>query len=98
MNPLDPISGARPDPAELAKAAATCFAGPHGRRLLQYLRAITVERALGPGADDTHLRHLEGQRQLVHHLSTLIERGRTGPLARDISHDTSIDDQQRKRP
>lgn len=94
MNPLDPVSGARPDPAELAKAAATCFAGPHGRRLLQYLRTITIERALGPGVDDTHLRHLEGQRQLVQHLSTLIERGRTGPLA----HTTTIDDQQRKRP
>lgn len=94
MNPLDPVSDARPDPADLAKAAATCFAGPHGRRLMQYLRSITVERALGPGADDTHLRHLEGQRQLVHHLSTLIDRGRTGPLTRR----TSIDEQQRKRP
>lgn len=94
MNPHDPVAGDRPDPVELAKAAASCFAGPHGRRLLQYLRAITVERALGPGVDDTHLRHLEGQRQLVHHLSTLIERGKTGPLA----HDTPIDDQQRKRP
>lgn len=94
MTPFDSVPAARPDPAEIAKAAATCFSGPYGRRLLQYLRSITVERTLGPGVDDAHLRHLEGQRQLVQHLSTLIERGRTGPLAED----TSIDEQQRKRP
>lgn len=69
----------RPDPAELASIAARCFRGSDGRRLLAYLRTITLERTLGPGADDAHLRHLEGQRQLVRHIQTLIERGRNGP-------------------
>lgn len=78
----------------LAKSAATCFAGIHGRQLLNYLRAITVERTLGPDVDGAHLRFLEGQRQLVQHISSLIERGRIGPL----THDTTLEEQQRKRP
>lgn len=95
MDPFDPVSNKdRPDPTQLAKSAATCFAGAHGRQLLAYLRNITVERTLGPDMDDAHLRYLEGQRQLVQHISSLIERGRVGPL----SHDMNLDEQQRKRP
>ncbi|MCK5777849.1 MAG: hypothetical protein KAH11_03595 [Rhodospirillales bacterium] len=75
----------KPDPAELALIAARCFQGADGRRMLAYLRAITLERTLGPGADDAHLRHLEGQRQLVHHIQTLIERGRNGPTSESNS-------------
>lgn len=71
----------RPDPAELALIAARCFQGADGRRLLTYLRTITLERALGPDSGDAHLRHLEGQRQLVSHLQVLIERGRNGPVS-----------------
>ena len=86
MDPLDPSTVAeRPYPAALAKSAATCFAGADGRQLLGYLRAITVERTLGPGVDDAHLRHLEGQRQLVQHLSSLIHRSRIGPLTHEPS-------------
>lgn len=89
MDPFDPASKAdRPDPTALAKSAATCFTGAHGRQLLTYLRAITVERSLSPDVDDAHLRHLEGQRQLVQHLSALIDRGRVGPL----THESSIED------
>ncbi len=69
----------RPAPDDLPGIAARCFRGPDGRQLLAYLRAITVERTLGPGADAATLRHLEGQRQLVQHLTTLIDRGQNGP-------------------
>lgn len=62
----------------LALAAARCFRGADGERVLAYLRAITLERALGPGAPDTLLRHLEGQRQLVAHIAMLVSRGRDG--------------------
>lgn len=62
----------------LALAAARCFRGRDGERVLAYLRAMTLERALGPGAPDPLLRHLEGQRQLVAHLQALVERGRSG--------------------
>lgn len=62
----------------LALAAARCFRGRDGEKVLAYLRAITLERALGPGASDTILRHLEGQRQLVAYITLLVERGRKG--------------------
>ncbi|WNK00125.1 hypothetical protein L2D14_01545 [Thalassospiraceae bacterium LMO-JJ14] len=76
----------RPDPTELALIAARCFQGADGRRLLAYLRTITLERALGPDSGDAHLRHLEGQRQLVSHLQVLIERGRNGPMSESNSN------------
>jgi len=81
----------RPGAAELALIAARCFQGGDGRRLLAYLRAITQERALGPDSTDAQLRHLEGQRQLVHHIQVLIERGRNGPTSGAFS--TSETDQ-----
>lgn len=83
----DPLGLARlplralPPRAEIAKAAATCFRGRDGELLLDYLRALTLGRTLGPGADDRLLRHLEGQRQLAVHLIQLIDAGRTAPLA-----------------
>ena len=74
MPPIEPI-----DAASIAEVALRCFRGEDGRRLLRYLRAITVERTLGPAADNRQLRHLEGQRQLVQHLAALIQRAESGP-------------------
>lgn len=66
-------SGAADDPAP---SFARCFAGPDGARVLAALRAMTLERALGPDATDAALRHLEGQRQLVVTILALAARGR----------------------
>lgn len=63
---------------DLPLATARCFRGADGEKVLAYLRAITLERALGPSAPDTLLRHLEGQRQLVAQLILLVQRGRDG--------------------
>lgn len=63
----------RDDPAP---AFARCFAGPDGQRVLAVLRALTLERALGPDSGDAALRHLEGQRQLVATILALVARGR----------------------
>ncbi len=60
----------------LARAAARVFSGADGERIARYLRAVTLERALGPDAAVAQLRHLEGQRQLVRHILALAERGR----------------------
>ncbi|MEK7246751.1 MAG: hypothetical protein AAB223_12110 [Pseudomonadota bacterium] len=60
----------------LARAVARVFAGADGKQLARYLRALTLERALGPDAPVAQLRHLEGQRQLVRHILALAERGR----------------------
>lgn len=62
----------------LALAFARCFRGGDGEAVLAYLRAQTLARVLGPGANDALLRHLEGQRQLVAHILHLVERGRAG--------------------
>lgn len=61
---------------EVEIAFARCFSGDDGARVLNHLHAITLDRALGPDADDRTMRHLEGQRALVLHLRTLIDRGR----------------------
>jgi len=66
----------------LAHAFARCFAGGDGQQVLGHLRALTLERALGPDAPDSLLRHLEGQRQLVLTIQALIARGRAGPAPR----------------
>lgn len=63
------------DPA-LVNAAARCFRGPDGEIVLQHLRSITLLRSMGPQTPDNMLRHIEGQRQLVTYIGTLIERGR----------------------
>lgn len=59
----------------LAVAFAQCFSTPEGRRVLQHLRACTLERTLSPSASDGHLRYLEGQRQLVAHMLMLTAQG-----------------------
>lgn len=79
----------RPSSEELALIAARCFQGSDGRRLIAYLRAITLERTLGPACGEAHLRHLEGQRQLVTHIQVLIERGRNGPTFESRSNSNS---------
>lgn len=79
--PWTPEPPAREDDAPdstAARAAARCLTGPDGETLIRHLRAVTLDRALGPDASDAALRHLEGQRQLVRGLLALIERGRHG--------------------
>ncbi len=66
----------------LANAAARCFCSPDGQRVIKHLRAFTLERTLGPGASETMLRHLEGQRSLVAYLIKLSAQGlRSGALS-----------------
>lgn len=68
--------GAEVADPDLARVFARCFGGDDGGRVMGHLRAITLERALGPAASDARLRHAEGQRQLVAYIAALIERGR----------------------
>jgi hypothetical protein len=72
-------NGAEPPPnLELARAFARSFGSPEGEAALRHLTDLTLRRALGPDAGDAHLRHLEGQRQLVAYIHALIARGRAG--------------------
>lgn len=71
--------------AELAHAFASCFRGSHGRRVLRHLKALTLERVLGPESPDTLLRYVEGQRRLVAYICTLVERANGWPSVTGIS-------------
>lgn len=71
--------GGGSDDPSLALAFARCFATADGRRVLRQLRVWTLERAVGPAASDAQLRHLEGQRQLVAQILTLIREGAGRP-------------------
>jgi hypothetical protein len=72
---LDSATPERPVPEDTAPAFARCFAGADGAVVLKALRAMTLERALGPDAPEAALRHLEGQRQLVTVILALVARG-----------------------
>ena len=77
--------------ADLALAFARCFRGRDGEWVLACLKAMTLDRALGPNVADATLRHLEGQRQLVAYMLNMVERGRgTRPTASAFrpSHDS----------
>jgi hypothetical protein len=68
-------NAAEDTPQELA---ARCFRGTDGVYMLAHLRKLTTERSLAPGAPESLLRHLEGQRQLVKYMEMLIAEGRAG--------------------
>ena len=55
---------------------ARTFSTAAGVAVLNHLRKITIERVLGPDATDAQLRGLEAQRELVHQIEIMIERGK----------------------
>ena len=76
---FDPAPAAGDDQRlALGRLFARLFAGADGDQALAYLASLTTARCLGPEASDAALRMLEGQRQLVLHLQSLIQRGRDG--------------------
>ncbi|MFO1152112.1 MAG: hypothetical protein U1E42_00400 [Rhodospirillales bacterium] len=77
---IDPTTQRTGD-LEVVKAFARCFGTADGQRVLRHLRALTLDRSLGPGASDTMLRHLEGQRSLVTYIVAATARGSHGPTA-----------------
>jgi hypothetical protein len=66
-----------PDTAtpDIAIAFARCFSTCDGQGVLDHLRRMTLDRALGPGASDAVLRHVEGQRHLVAQILALVTQG-----------------------
>ena len=74
----DEVEGGAPTAgisADLLKFYVRTFRSEHGYQVMRHLRRITLERSLGPDAPDSLLRHLEGQRQLVSFIASLITRG-----------------------
>jgi len=77
VTPPEAINRARPSgiTADLLNAYVRTFRSEAGCQVMRHLRAITVDRVIGPDASDALLRHLEGQRQLVNYIANLAERG-----------------------
>lgn len=59
---------------DLSRAFRECFHSASGQAVLSHLRAITLDRFLGPMVADSALRHLEGQRHLMAYVIALVER------------------------
>ena len=65
----------------IEKNFARCFNAPAGEFVLNHLRAITIERHLGPNATESELRGLEAQRALVHLITRLSCPQKRGELS-----------------
>ncbi len=63
-------------PEVVQQIFANVFRGGDGDRALSYLRAMTLDRAMGAHVSTEQLWHLEGQRHLARHILKLVERGR----------------------
>ncbi|MBR5625525.1 MAG: hypothetical protein IKW67_01980 [Alphaproteobacteria bacterium] len=61
---------------DIEQSYARTFGTASGKRVLEHLRQITIERALGPDVSDSQLRFVEGQRSLIHQIESLVSRGR----------------------
>ena len=64
---------------EVAKSFARCFSTPDGRAVFAHLRLIAFGRTFGPEVSEAMLRHVEGQRQLVGRIASLVRRGNEAP-------------------
>ena len=51
------------------------FNTDNGRRVLEYLVSVTLNRYLPPNSSDAELRFLEGQRYLVSFIKNMIKKG-----------------------
>ena len=53
-----------------------CFNTPDGKKVLNHLRALTLENTFSPDTPAPHLYFREGQRTLVKQIENLIEQGK----------------------
>ena len=53
----------------------SAFSSPSSKKVLQYLRSITIESVAGPNITDSELRHREGMRFIVGLIETRIKGG-----------------------
>lgn len=71
----DGVSRSQQEDDELNQTIAALFRSRSGKRVLDYLRSITIEFVAGPNISDTELRHREGMRYLVGIIEERIRMG-----------------------
>ena len=62
----------------LSDAFARCFASDDGRAVMEHLTRTFLNRRVPPTQSDAELRHVEGQRSVVDHVLSMVDRGRMG--------------------
>ena len=60
---------------ELNDLFLTGFSTPSAKKILKYLRNITIERVAGPNISDIALRHREGMRFIIGLIETRMKEG-----------------------
>lgn len=81
----DGLARKRAQEDEIAGLCLATFHEGAGARLLAYLRTVTLNRVLGPGATDAELRHHEGARALVAMLIQRMEDARANRTRGDAA-------------
>lgn len=71
----DGISRSSKEDEELNLIISALFRSRAGKRVLDYLRSITIEYVAGPNISDGELRHREGMRYLVGIIEERIRMG-----------------------
>ncbi len=74
-NSIDGYVRSEADDQILNKHFANVFKGDEGKKVLDYLKSITIEAVAGPNIDGNRLFHLEGMRFLVGIINTRINKG-----------------------
>jgi len=74
-NSIDGYVRSEEDDLILNKHFANVFKGDEGKKVLDYLKSITIEAVAGPNIDGNRLFHLEGMRFLVGIITTRIKKG-----------------------
>ena len=74
-NSIDGYVRSNEDEAKLNKHFANVFKGDEAKKVLDYLKSITIEAVAGPNIDGNRLFHLEGMRFLVGIINTRINKG-----------------------
>lgn len=71
----DGVSRSQQEDDELNQTIAALFRSRAGKKVLDYLRSITIEFVAGPNISDAELRHREGMRYLVGIIEERIRMG-----------------------
>ncbi len=68
------------EPERIHALFAALFSSPAGEEALEYLRAMTLDMAMGAHVSNEKLWHLEGQRWLVNQIIKMTEQAPTDDL------------------
>lgn len=72
---LKKFTGKTRNAENVTRSFARCFQSPDGQIVMEHLYQQTLGRVTDPVTNDTHLRFLEGQRQLVLWMAQMTAKG-----------------------